>query len=96
MNKNPHPTRLDNQPYVSLSTKKRDGSWVNTPVWFAIEGNTLYCFSAGNAGKVKRLRNFSDVKLNPCTVNGKLLGDWQDGSGEILPKHMESEAHKAL
>jgi PPOX class probable F420-dependent enzyme len=96
MNNNQNLNNLDDQAYVSLSTKKRDGSWVNTPVWFAKDGGTLYCFSASNAGKVKRLRNFSEVKLNPCTVNGKLLGDWQEALGEILPKEAESNAHKAL
>jgi hypothetical protein len=29
-------------------------------------------------------------------VNGKLLGDWQEALGEILPKEAESNAHKAL
>ena len=71
--------------YLSLSTKQRDGSWVNTPVWFAYDGNkTIFCFSENKAGKVKRLRNFSEVNINPCTFSGRLLGDWQQATAEIL------------
>ena len=49
--------------YLSLSTQKRDGSWVDTPVWFAKNNDDFYLFSEGKAGKVKRIRNFSDVKI---------------------------------
>ena len=31
---------LDNSDYLSLSTQKKDGSWVDTPVWFAKENKT--------------------------------------------------------
>ena len=44
--------------YINLSTRKRDGSFVDTPVWFAQEGetNNYYVFSMKNAGKIKKLR----------------------------------------
>ncbi len=71
--------------YLSLSTKKRDGTWVDTPVWFAFDGDkSIYCFSEGKAGKIKRLRNFSDVKINPCTFSGRILGEWETASAHIL------------
>ena len=84
--------------YLSLGTQKRDGSWVNTPVWFALNGeNTVYCFSESKAGKVKRLRNFSAVKINPCTVTGKLLGQWQEACAEVLiSAEDEKAAQKSL
>ena len=51
--------------YINLSTRKRDGSFVNTPVWFAQEGetNNYYVYSLNNVGKVKRIRNFPEVKV---------------------------------
>ena len=51
--------------YINLSTRKRDGSFVNTPVWFAQEGDTNnhYVYSLKNVGKVKRIRNFPEVKV---------------------------------
>ena len=78
--------------YLNLSTQKRDGSWVNTPVWFAFDGkNTIYCFSENKAGKIKRLRNFREVKINPCTFTGSLLGEWQMASADILSDKNEVE-----
>ena len=83
--------------YISLSTKKRDGSWVNTPVWFAQESNILYLFSEGKAGKIKRLKNFSEVKICTCTVTGKITGEWQNGQATILEGPADEDiAYKAL
>ena len=47
---------LDRHRYVRVLTYRRDGREVATPVWFAASGGKLYVFSAGEAGKVKRLR----------------------------------------
>ena len=51
--------------YINLSTQKKDGTFVNTPVWFAQEDNknVFYVFSAGEAGKIKRIKNISSVKV---------------------------------
>ncbi len=64
--------------YISLATQKRDGSFVNTPVWFAQEGatNIYYVYSLKNVGKVKRIRNFPEVKVGICTYSGKPKGGW--------------------
>ena len=64
--------------YINLSTRKRDGSFVNTPVWFAQEGetNNYFVYSLKQTGKVKRIRNFPDVKVATCSFSGKLKGDW--------------------
>ena len=64
--------------YISLATRKRSGEWVATPVWFAPDKGSYYVFSAGDAGKVKRLRNFSDSRIAACTVTGALTGELQD------------------
>ena len=63
------------QKYASIATQKRNGSWVWTPVWFACADETYYVFSAGSAGKVKRLRNFTSIQVAPCTVSGKITGE---------------------
>jgi PPOX class probable F420-dependent enzyme len=60
--------------YVALTTYRRDGTPVTTPVWAAAEGESLYLFSNANAGKVKRLRNSSRAAIAPCTVTGKVTG----------------------
>lgn len=87
----------NNADYLSLSTQKRDGSWVNTPVWFAHDNETFYLFSEGKAGKVKRIRNFSGVKICPCTMTGKLTGEWQDAQATLInEKDQIHQAHSAL
>ena len=72
--------------YINFSTQKKDGSFVNTPVWFAKDGdkNDFYIFSAGEAGKVKRIRNFSSVKVAICNVKGDLLGEWISAQAELV------------
>ena len=76
----------DKEKYVNLSTQKKDGSFINTPVWFAQEGdtNSFYIFSAGEAGKVKRIRNFSSVKVAICDVRGNLEGEWNSAQAELI------------
>jgi len=65
--------------YVSIATQKRDNSWVWTPVWMAAvePGGAYYLFSAGAAGKVKRIGNFPGIQVAPCTASGKITGDIQ-------------------
>ena len=72
--------------YINLSTRKRDGSFVNTPVWFAQEGetNNYYVYSLDNSGKVKRIRNFPDVKVATCNFSGKLKGNWVDANANLV------------
>jgi PPOX class probable F420-dependent enzyme len=60
--------------YVALTTYRRDGTPVTTPVWAAAEGESLYLFSNAAAGKVKRLRNSSRAAVAPCTATGKVTG----------------------
>jgi PPOX class probable F420-dependent enzyme len=60
--------------YVALTTYRRDGTPVTTPVWAAAEGSSLYLFSNAAAGKVKRLRNSSRAAIAPCTAIGKVTG----------------------
>lgn len=70
--------------YVSFATRKRSGDWVTTPVWFAPDGGSYYVFSAGDAGKVKRLRNFSESRIAACTMNGTVTGEWRDTHAFVL------------
>jgi uncharacterized protein len=75
---------LDRHRYVSLATFRRAGAEVATPVWFAALGERLYVFTAGESGKVKRLRHSSRVRLAPCDARGRLRGDWQEATARLL------------
>ena len=72
--------------YINLSTRKRDGSFVDTPVWFAQEGDTnnYYVFSLKNVEKIKRIRNFPEVKVGICTFSGKPKGGWAYAMADLV------------
>ena len=89
----------DNEKYVNLSTQKKDGSFVNTPVWFAQdkEKNNFYIFSAGEAGKVKRIKNFSSARVAICDVRGNLRGEWIPAQAELVnQEETKIKAYKQL
>jgi PPOX class probable F420-dependent enzyme len=75
---------LDRHRYVSLATYRRNGEPVATPVWFAVVEGLLYVFTAGDSGKVKRLRNSSQARVAPCTARGELEGAWQEATARLV------------
>ena len=81
----------DKEKYINLSTQKKDSTSVNTPVWFAQDEdkNSFYVFSHGEAGKVKRIRNFSSVKVATCNFKGDLHGEWLSAEAKLLNKDQE-------
>jgi PPOX class probable F420-dependent enzyme len=76
--------KLKRANYLSLATFRKSGKEVATPVWFAEEDGQYYIFSAGDAGKVKRLRNSPRSRVAACTVSGKVTGDWVESEAVVL------------
>ena len=75
--------------YLCVESFRKDGKGVRTPVWFAgdpVRGvpQKLYVYSEADSGKAKRIRRNSRVRIAPCDVRGKLLGDWIEASAEIV------------
>jgi PPOX class probable F420-dependent enzyme len=58
--------------YVSLTTYRRDGRPVPTPVWHAVSGGELYIVSEARAGKVKRIRRDGRVVVAVCDRRGRI------------------------
>ena len=88
---------LDRHRYLSLATFRRSGAEVATPVWFAAAGGKLYVFTAGESGKVKRLRHSSRARVTPSDARGHVRGEWREASARIVtePRSIE-RAHAAL
>lgn len=84
------------QKYLNLATYRKNGTAVHTPLWFAEEGGQLYVYSLANAGKVKRIRNNSRVKIAPCDVRGKVKGEWVEAEARILDQAAAGHGHKLL
>ena len=83
--------------YFNLATFRKNGNAVETPVWFAPVADTFYVFSAGDAGKVKRLRASSRARVAVCDVRGKLVGEWLDATARLVSDPDEiKRAYKSL
>ena len=61
--------------YISLTTIKRDGTPVSTPVWLVRDSDALRVITQLDSGKVKRIRNVGDVQVAPCDARGRLKGE---------------------
>jgi uncharacterized protein len=89
--------QLANAEYFSLATFRKNGNAVATPVWFAPVADTFYVFSAGDAGKVKRLRASSRARVAACDFRGNLLGEWIDATARLVFDAKEIDAaHRSL
>jgi PPOX class probable F420-dependent enzyme len=81
--------------YVLLTTFRRDGRSVATPVWFAPlpdDPGLLAIVTDGEAGKVKRLRHTSRCELAPCDVRGRPHGDAVAAEGRVATDPTEVAA----
>jgi len=67
--------RLGAEKYILLTTFRKDGRAVPTPVWAVRDGDALAVWSAADAGKVKRIRRSGDVTVAPCDVRGRPHGE---------------------
>jgi len=61
--------------YLSLTTFKKDGSAVATPVWLVREGDALLVVTQASSAKVRRIRNDPKVLLAPCDARGRMKGE---------------------
>jgi len=68
------PTAIRGQKYIALTTYRKTGAGVATPVWFGEEDGKLYVMTRSDMGKIKRIRNNSQVKVAPCTIRGTVTG----------------------
>ena len=56
--------------FVSLTTFRRSGEAVSTPVWVARDGNALVVLTPAASGTVRRLRHDPRVEVRPCQGSG--------------------------
>jgi PPOX class probable F420-dependent enzyme len=82
--------------YVNLTSFRRTGEAVATPVWFAGEGDARYVVTDRASGKVKRIRRNPAVRLAPCTHLGRPLGPAVDALARVLSPAEEAPAQAAL
>lgn len=69
---------------MALETRKRDGTWVSTPVNPLVEGEHVFFRTWSTSGKAKRLRNFAEVRFAPSTARGRPTGGFMHGRAALL------------
>lgn len=67
-------TPLRTATYVLLTTFRKNGTPVPTPVWAAAVGDELLVWTEVATGKVKRIRRDGRVTIAPCNFRGTAKG----------------------
>lgn len=92
----PVPLEIKGQKYISLATFRRNGTAVQTPVWFGEKDEKIYVMTRSDSGKFKRIRNNAKVRMAPCTIRGKITGPEFPASARVLPTEDWPWARKTI
>jgi PPOX class probable F420-dependent enzyme len=87
---------LEGHQHVLLVTYKRDGTPVPSPVWFALEGDTLFVWTEVNAYKAKRLQRDPHALIAVCSPLGAPLADPIAATGRVLTDEAERQHAAAV
>jgi PPOX class probable F420-dependent enzyme len=87
---------LESSKTALLTTFRRGGEAVSTPLSIAVAGGKAYFVTASDSGKAGRLAHTPTVTLAPCTVSGKVTGDTVNGRARLLDPDERRRAAKGL
>jgi uncharacterized protein len=87
---------VEGRKYISLTTFRKSGKPVATPVWFVEKEGKICVWTQSNSGKMKRLRHDSRVTLAPCTMGGKVIGPTVEGIARIVSPQEKEEVRLLL
>ena len=93
---NPIPPEIHGQKYICLTTFRKNGAGVSTPVWFGEDDGKLYVMTRSDSGKYKRIRNNPRVQIAPCTMRGKIKGPQFPATARILPPEEWAHAKQTI
>jgi PPOX class probable F420-dependent enzyme len=82
--------------YLSVTSFRRDGSGVATPLWFVSDGRRLFALTDLHSAKIRRIRRNPHVLVASCRVNGKLRGEPVDARAEVLTADEDLERVQRL
>ena len=63
---------LADEKFVSLTTFKKDGGAVASPMWIGRDGDHLFFWTPADSWKAKRAKNNPDVIMAPCGRRGNV------------------------
>lgn len=84
---------ITDETYVLLTTFRKSGEGVPTPVWIvALPDGSCGFTTEASSGKVKRIRNNPAVTLQPCDMRGKVRegSEVVHATAEVL---LDADAH---
>ncbi len=82
--------------YVLLTTFKKDGTGVPTPLWGALDGDRLLMWTVADSWKVKRIRRNPKVTIALCDMRGNPQGESVNATAEILDETGTEKARAAV
>ena len=89
----PHPFAfLAAHSYIDLTTFRKSGAAVHTPVWFAPISGNLCVMTRSDSGKLKRIRNNPRVEIAPCTMRGRRTGPAVAALAALAPDQAAARA----
>ena len=81
---------------VLLTTFRRDGKPVGTPVSIVVEGDRAFIRTWDTAGKAKRIRSNREVTIGLCTASGRATGPPISAHARILAGEESARAGRLL
>jgi PPOX class probable F420-dependent enzyme len=82
--------------YLSITTFRRDGTEVATPVWFVRDVDRLLVQTDASSGKVRRLRRDPRALIAICKAWGTVTGPKAEALVEILPDLERTRAERLI
>jgi uncharacterized protein len=82
--------------YLSITSYRRDGTGVATPVWFVQEDGLLLAQTDPASGKAKRIRRNPRVTVAVCSASGRLRGTPVTGRAWLLPGTQTARVERLL
>ena len=90
--------QLADERFVSLTTYRRNGAGVATPVWVARDGDALIVLTPESSYKVGRIRHDPRVRLVPSTRTGRVkdTGPAVEGAAAVVADPAETQRQRDL
>lgn len=88
--------RLGAGKYLLVTTFRKNGTPVPTPVWVARDGERLLFWTVADSGKVKRIRRNGAVEVGECDMRGNPKGPSVPGTATLLDADDTERARKLI
>ncbi|GHE06100.1 PPOX class F420-dependent oxidoreductase [Streptomyces alanosinicus] len=76
--------RLGSGKYLLVTSYRKNGTPVATPVWVVRDGDALGVWTVADSFKVKRIRRRPDVLVGPCDLRGNPTGEQRPATARLV------------